>query len=187
MTTENPQLHMPEAPGHEPWTDAERLYREEALHMELDPPAGLESQVFSALDQPVPVASKKTSWWVGGAAVVVAVALTWWTKPSEAVHVASPEPHIETAVVPDAFKEDASQPTETALDVHELEPVPPEQATGGQEVPNRAEDHVSTLEALDASELPAVDDLSADRGLSVKDRAPQQEVRKAEVEVHSEH
>ena len=187
MTTENPQLHMPEAPGQEPWTDAERLYREEALHMELDPPAGLESRVFSALDQQVSASPKKTSWWVGGAAVVAAVALTWWAMPSDAVQVASPEPHIETAVVPDAFEEDASQLTETALDVHELEPVPPAQAVGGQEVPNRAEDHVSTLEALGASELPALDDLSADRGLSVKDRAPQQEVRRAEVEVHSEH
>ena len=187
MTTENPHLHMPEAPGHEPWTNAERLYREEALHMELDPPAGLESQVFSALDQPVPVASKKTSWWVGGAAVVAALALTWWAMPSDASHVASPEPHIETAVVPDAFEEDASQPTEMAPDVNELEPVPPAQALGGQDVPYRAEERVSTLEALDASELPAVDDLSADRGLSVKDRVPQQEVRKAEVEVRSEH
>lgn len=187
MTTENPHLHMPEAPGQQPWTDAERLYREEALHMELDPPAGLESQVFSALDQPVPVASKKTSWWGGGAAVVAAVALTWWAMPSDAVHVASPEPHIETAVVPDAFEEDASQPTETALDVHELEPVPPAQAVGGQEVRAPAGERVSTLEALDASELPAVDDLSVDRGLSVKDRTPQQEVRRAEVEVRSEH
>ena len=187
MTTENPHLHMPEAPGQEPWTDAERLYREEALHMELDPPAGLESQVFSALDQQVSASPKKTSWWVGGAAVVAAVALTWWAVPSDAVHVASPEPHIETAIVPDAFEEDASQPTETTPDVHELEPVPPAQAIGGQEVRAPAEERVSTLEALDASELPAVDDLSADRGLSVKDRAPQQEVRKAEVEVRSEH
>ena len=187
MTTENPHLHMPEAPGQEPWTDAERLYREEALHMDLDPPAGLESRVFSTLGQQDSASPKKTSWWVGGAAVVAAVAWTWWAMPSDAVHVASPEPHIETAVVPVAFEEDASQSTETALDVHELEPVPPAQVLGGQDVPNRAEERVSTLEALDASELPAVDDLSADRGLSVKDRAPQQEVRKAEVEVHSEH
>ena len=43
--------------------------------MELDPPAGLESQVFSALDQPVSVSSKKSSWWGGGVAVVAAVAL----------------------------------------------------------------------------------------------------------------
>ena len=155
--------------------------------MELDPPAGLESQVFSTLDQSVPVASKKTSWWVGVAAVVAAVALAWWAMPSDAVHVASPEPHIETAVVPDAFEEDASRPTQTALDVHELEPVPPAQAVGGQEVRAPAVERVSTLEALDASELPAVDDLSADRGLSVKDRVPQHEVRKAEVEVRSEH
>ena len=187
MTTENPQLHMPEAPGQEPWTDAERLYREEALHMELDPPAGLESRVFSALDQQVSSSPKKMSWWVGGAAVVAAVALTWWAMPSDASHVASPEPHIETAVVPDAFEEDESQPTETAPDVHELEPVPPAQAVGGQEVPAPAEERVSTLESLGATELPAPDDLSTDRGLSVKGRAPHQEVRKAEVEVRSEH
>ena len=155
--------------------------------MELEPPAGLEAQVFSALDQPVSASPKKTSWWIGGMAVAAAVAWTWWAMPSDAVQVASPEPHIETAVVPDAFEEDASQPTETALDVHELEPVPPAQAVGGQEVHAPAGERVSTLEALDASELPAVDDLSADRGLSVKDRGPQQEVRKAEVEVHSEH
>ena len=46
---------------------------------------------------------------------------------------------------------------------------------------------MSTLEALDASEVPALDDLNTNRGLSVKDRAPQQEVRRAKVEVHSEH
>ena len=62
MTTENPHQHMLEAPGQESWTAAERLYREEALRMELDPPAGLEAQVFSALDQPVSTSSKKTSW-----------------------------------------------------------------------------------------------------------------------------
>ena len=54
MTTDNPHQHMPEAPGDEPWTAAERLLRKEAFHMELDPPAGLEAQVFSALDQPMP-------------------------------------------------------------------------------------------------------------------------------------
>jgi hypothetical protein len=155
--------------------------------MELHPPAGLESQVFSALDQSVPVSSKKTSWWVGGAAVVAAVGLTWWAMPSDAGHLASPKPHIETADIPAAFEHEASQPTETPLDIQVLESAPPAEALGGQEVPMRTEDRVSTLEALDASELPAVDDLSADRGLSVKDRAPQREVRKAKVEVHSEH
>ena len=41
--------------------------------MELDPPAGLEAQVFSALDQPVSVSPMKTSWWIGGMAVAAAV------------------------------------------------------------------------------------------------------------------
>ena len=86
MTTENPHQHMPEAPGQEPWTSAERLYREEALRMELDPPAGLEAQVFSALGQPVSASPKKTSWWVGGVAVAAALALTWCAPaaPSQA-------------------------------------------------------------------------------------------------------
>lgn len=187
MTTENPHLHMPEAPSQEPWTAAECLYREEALHMEVDPPAGLESQVFSALDQPVPASSKKMSWWVGGSAVVAAVGLTWWAMPSDSSNLDSPKPHVETADAPAASEQEASQPTETPLDIKALESAPPAEALGGQGVLERTEDHVSTLEALDASELPAVDDLSADRGLSVKDRAPQQEVRKAKVEVHSEH
>ena len=43
------------------------------------------------------------------------------------------------------------------------------------------------MEALDVSELPAVDNPNENRGLSVKDQVPQQEVRKAKVEVHSEH
>ena len=187
MTTENLDLHMPEAPNQEPWTASERLYREEALRMELDPPAGLESQVFSALDQPVSVSSKKSSWWGGGAAVVVAVVLMWWAMSFDEGHVASPKPDIETVDVPAAFEKEASQPTERVLDGQELEPTPSVEVLDGHEVSRRANDDVVTLEVLDAAELPSVDDLSADRGLSVKNRAPQQEVKKAKVEVHSEH
>ena len=186
MTTENPHQHMPEAPGQEPWTAAERLYREEALRMELDPPAGLEAQVFSALDQPVR-ASKKTSWWVGGVAVAAAVALTWWAMPSDAGHVASPTPHMDTAEVPAASEPEASQPSEAPHDVQELVAAPSAKASNDREEPVQGEDRVSTLEALEASEVPAGDDLNTNRGLSVKDRSPQQEVRKANVEVHFEH
>lgn len=187
MTTENPHQHMPEAPGQEPWTSAERLYREEALRMELDPPAGLEAQVFSALDQPVSVSPKKTSWWVGGAAVVVAVALTWWAMPSDAGHVVSPTPHLDTAEVSAAFEQEASQPSEAPHDVQELVVATSAKVSNDREESEQAEDRVSTLEALEASEVPAVDDFNTNRELSVKDRSPQQEVRKAKVEVHSEH
>ena len=187
MTTENPHQHMPEAPGQEPWTSAERLYREEALRMELDPPAGLEAQVFSALDQPVSVSPKKTSWWVGGAAVVAAGALTWWAMTSDAGHVTSPAPHMGAEAAPATTEPEMSEPSETPLDVQKLEAAPAAKVSDDQDEPVQPEDHVSTLEALDASEVPAVDDLNTNRGLSVKDRAPQQEVRRAKVEVHSEH
>ena len=187
MTTNKQHMHMSEAPDQEPWTKAERLYREEALHMELDPPAGLEPQVFSALDQPVHVSSKKMSWWAGGAALAAAVALAWWTMPSDAVHVPSATPHIETTDVPAAFELEESQPAVTQTDLEEFTPAPPALALGDVNFPMRAQGHVSTMEALDASELPAVDDLSADRGLSVTDRDPQQEVIKAKLEVNSEH
>ena len=187
MTTENPHQHMPEAPGQEPWTSAERLYREEALRMELDPPAGLEAQVFSALDQPVSASPKKTSWWVGGAAVVAVVALTWWAMPSDAGDVATPAPHMGAEAIPATTEPEVSEPSETPLDVQKLEAAPAAKVSDDQDEPVQAEDHVFTLEALDASEVPAVDDLKTNRGLSVKDRAPRQEVRRAKVEVHSEH
>ena len=187
MTTENPHQHMPEAPGQEPWTSAERLYREETLRVELDPPAGLEAQVFSALDQPVSVSPKKTSWWVGGAAVVAAGALTWWAMTSDAGHVTSPAPHMGAEAAPATTEPEMSEPSETPLDVQKLEAAPAAKVSDDQDEPVQPEDHVSTLEALDASEVPAVDDLNTNRGLSVKDRAPQQEVRRAKVEVHSEH
>lgn len=187
MTTENPHQHMPEAPGQEPWTSAERLYSEAALRMELDPPAGLEAQVFSALDQPVSVSPKKASWWVGGAAVVAAVALTWWAMPSDAGHVASPAPHMGAEAIPATTEPEVSEPSEAPLDVQKLEAASAAKVSNDQDEPVQAGDHVSTLEALDASEVPAVDDLNTNRGLSVKDRAPQQEVRRAKVEVHSEH
>lgn len=187
MPTDHPHLHLPEAPGHEPWTTAERLYRQEALRMELDPPSGLEAQVFSALDQPVSVSPKKTSWWVGGAAVVAAVALTWWAMPSNSGHVTSPTPHIEEADVPSAFEPDTPQPAEIFRDVQEFESVPSAKVSNDQKEPVQTEGHVATLPSLDASEVPAVDDFNTPRGLSVKDRAPRQEVRKATVEVHSEH
>ena len=187
MTIENPHQHMPEAPGQEPWTSAERLYREEALRMELDPPAGLEAQVFSALDQSVSVSPKKTSWWIGGAALVAAVALTWWAMPSDEGHVASPAPHMGAEAVPVTTEPEMSEPSETPLDLQKLEAAPAAKVSDDQDEPVQAEDHVSTLEALDPSEVPAVDDLNTNRGLSVKDRAPRQEVRRAKVEVHSEH
>lgn len=187
MTTENPHQHMPEAPGQEPWTSAELLYREEALRMELDPPAGLEAEVFSALDQPVSVSPKKTSWWMGGAAVVAAVALTWWAMPSDAGHVASPAPHMGAEAIPATTEPEMSEPSEIPLDVQKLEAEPVAKVSNDQEEPVQAEDHVSTLEALEAFEVPTVNDLSTNRGLSVKDRAPQQEVRRAKMEVHSEH
>ena len=189
MTTENPQQHMPEAPGQEPWTSAERLYREEALRMELAPPAGLEAQVFSALDQPVSVLPKKTSWWIGGMAVAAAVAvvMTWWAMPSDPGHVASPAPHIDAVSVPAAFEPEASKPSEAPLEVQELVAAPSAKVSNDREEPVQGEDRVSTLEALEASEVPAGDDLNTSRGLSVKDRSPQQEVRKAKVKVHSEH
>ena len=187
MTTENPHQHMPEAPGQEPWTSAERLYREEALRMELDPPAGLEAQVFSALDQPVSVSRKKASWWVGGGAVVAAVALTWWAMPSDAGHVASPAPHMGAEAIPATTEPEMSKPSETPLDVQMLEAAPVAKVSNDREEPVQAEDRVSTMEALEASEVPAMDDFNTNRELSVKDRSPQQEVRKAKVEVHSEH
>ena len=190
MTTENPHLHMPDAPGQEPWTAAERLYRQEALHMELEPPAGLEEQVFGALGQPVRVSPKKTSWRVGGAAVVAAVALTWWALPSDGGHVPSPATPMETADVPAVIESETFVPSEMPVDVRELESAPPKKVANDHEVSAQGAGHVSALEALDAldaSEVPAVDDLNTDRGLSVKDRSPQQEVRKAKVEVHSEH
>ena len=187
MTTENPHQHMPEAPGQEPWTAAEHLYREESLRMELDPPAGLEAQVFSALDQPVSALPKKTSWWFGGMAVAAAVAMTWWAMPSDPGHVASPAPHMDAVAVPAAFEPEASKPSEAPLEVQELVAAPSAKVSNDREEPLQAADHVSTLEALDASEVPAVDDLNTNRGLSVKDRAPRQEVRRAKVEVHSEH
>jgi len=187
MTIENPHQHMPEAPGQEPWTAAERLYREEALRMDLDPPAGLEAQVFSALDQPVSASPKKISWWIGGMAVVAAVAMTWWAMPSDAGHVASPTPHMDTAEVPAAFEPEASKPSEALLDVQELVVAPSAKASSDREEPVQAEDRVSALETLEASEVPAGDDLNTNRGLSVKDRSPKQEVRRAKVEVHSEH
>ena len=187
MTTENPQQHMPEAPGQEPWTAAEHLYREEALRMDLDPPAGLEAQVFSALDQPVSASPKKTSWWIGAMAVAAAVALTWWAMPSDAGHVAPPAPHMDAVAVPAAFEPEASKPSEAPLDVQKLVAAPSSKVSNDREEPVQAEDRVSTLEALEASEVPAGDDLNTSRGLSVKDRSPQQEVRKAKVEVHSEH
>ena len=155
--------------------------------MELDPPAGLEAQVFGDLDQPVDVPPKKTSLWVGGAALVAAVALTWWSLPSDGGQVASPTPHLETADFPAAFEPGTSGPSETAIDVQKFDLAPPSKTSDDREEPRQAEDHVSTLEALDASEVPAVDDVNTNRGLSVKDRSPQQEVRKAKVEVHSEH
>ena len=187
MTTENPHQHMPEAPGQEPWTSAERLYREEALRMELDPPAGLEAQVFSALDQPVSASPKKTSWWVGGVAVVAAVALTWWAMPSDAGHVASPAPHMGAEAIPATTEPEMSKPSETPLDVQKLEAAPIAKVSDDREEPVQSEDHVSTMEALEASEVPAMDDFNTNRELSVKDQSPQQEVRKAKVEVHSEH
>ena len=187
MTTEYPHQHMPEAPGQEPWTAAERLYREEALRMELDPPAGLEARVFSALDQPVNASSKKTSWWIGGMAVAAAVALTWWAKPFDANHVTSPTPHMDAAEVPAAFEPEASKPSEAPLDVQERVVAPSAKAFNDREEPMQTEERVSALETLEASEVPAGDDLNTNRGLSVKDRSPQQEVRKAKVEVHSEH
>ena len=155
--------------------------------MELDPPAGLEAQVFSALDQPVSVSPKKTSWWVGGAAVVAVVALTWWAMPSDAGHVASPAPHMGAEVIPATIEYEMSEPSETPLDVQKIEAAPAAKVSNDQDEPVQVEDHLSTLEALDASEVPAVDDLNTNRGLSVKDRTPQQEVRRAKVEVHSEH
>ena len=187
MTTENPHQHMPEAPGQEPWTSAERLYREEALRMELDPPAGLEAQVLSALDQPVSASPKKTSWWVGGVAVVAAVALTWWAMPSDAGHVASPAPHMGAEAIPATTELEMSEPSETPLDVQKLESALVAKVSNDREEPVQAEDRVSTMESLEASEVPAVDDFNTNRELSVKDRSPQQEVRKAKVEVHSEH
>ena len=173
MTTENPHQHMPEAPGQEPWTSAERLYREEALRMELDPPAGLEAQVFSALDQPVSVSPKKTSWWIGGAAVVAAVALTWWAMPSDAGHVTSPAPHMGAEAVP-ATTEPEMPPSRLRFPstCRSSRPRQSAKVSNDREEPVQAEDRVSTLEALDASEVPAVDDLSTSRGLSVKDRSP---------------
>ena len=155
--------------------------------MELEPPEGLEAQVFGALDQPVDVLPKKTSLWVGGAALVAAVALTWWSLPSDAGHVASPTPHMETSDVPAAFEPGMAEPSETALDVQGFDLAPSAKTSDYREEPVQAEVHVSTLEALDASEVPAVGDLNTNRGLSVKDRSPQQEVRKAKVEVRSEH
>ena len=160
--------------------------------MELDPPAGLEAQVFSALDQPVSVSPKKTSWWVGGAAVVAAVALTWWAMPSDAGHVTSPAPHVGAdhvgaEAVPATTEPEMSEPSEIPLDVQKLEAAPVAKVSNDQQEPVQAEDHVSNLEALDAFEVPTMNDLSTNRGLSVKDRAPQQEVRRAKVEVHSEH
>ena len=187
MTTDNSHQHMPEAPGHEPWTAAERLLRKEALHMELDPPAGLEAKVFSALDRPMPVSPNKTSLWVGGAAVVVAVALAWWTNPSDAGHVQSRVPDIESPVVPGVVEPEASQPVVTPLDLDELAPVSSAEALGNQAPPVKKEVQVPTIKALDVSELPAVDNPNENRGLSVKGHVPQQEVRKAKVEVHSEH
>ena len=65
-----------------------------------------------------------------------------------------------------------------------------EQPAAGLDVREAGEQeqaHVSSMEVLDASELPSVDDLNAARELSVIDQAPKQEVRKAKVEVHSEH
>jgi hypothetical protein len=187
MTTDNSHQHMPEAPGHEPWTAAERLLRKEALHLELDPPAGLEAQVFSALDQPMPVSSNKTSLWLGGAAVVVAVALAWWTMPSDASHVPAPAPDMETPVVPGVVEPEAAQTVVTPLDLEGLATVSSAEAHGNQALPVEKEGQVSTMEALDVSELPAIDNPNENRGLSVKDQVPQHEVRKAKVEVRSEH
>ena len=187
MTTDNPHQHMPEAPGDEPWTAAERLLRKEAFHMELDPPAGLEAQVFSALDQPMPVSSNKTSLWLGGVAMVVAVALAWWTMPSDASHVPALAPDMETPVVPGVVEPEAAQPVLTPLDSEGLVPVSSAYSHGNQAPPMQKEGQVSTMEALDVSELPAVDNPNENRGLSVKDQVPQEEVRKAKVEVHSEH
>ena len=155
--------------------------------MELDPPAGLEPQVFSALDQPVSASPKKTSWWIGGMAVAAAVALTWWAKPFDANHVASPAPHMDSVAVPVAFEPEASKPFEAPLDAQELVVATSAKVSNDRDEPVQAEDRVSTLEALEASEVPAGDDLNTNRGLSVKDRSPQQEVRKAKVEVHSKH
>ena len=155
--------------------------------MELDPPAGLEAQVFSALDQPVSASPKKTSWWVGGVAVVAAVALTWWAMPSDAGHVASPAPPMGAEAIPATTEPEMYEPSETPLDVQKLEAAPVAKVSNDREEPVQAEDRVSTMEALEASEVPAVDDFNTTRVLSVKDRSPQQEVRKAKVEVHSEH
>jgi len=155
--------------------------------MELDPPAGLEAQVLSALDQPVSASPKKTSWWVGGVAVVAAVALTWWAMPSDAGHVASPAPHMGAEAIPATTEPEMSKPSETPLDVQKLEAAPIAKVSDDREEPVQSEDHVSTMEALEASEVPAMDDFNTNRELSVKDRSPQQEVRKAKVEVHSEH
>lgn len=155
--------------------------------MELDPPAGLEAQVFSALDQPVSASPKKTSWWVGGVAVVAAVALTWWAMPSDAGHVASPAPPMGAEAIPATTEPEMYEPSETPLDVQKLEAAPVAKVSNDREEPVQAEDRVSTMEALEASEVPAVDDFNTNRELSVKDRSPQQEVRKAKVEVHSEH
>ena len=187
MPIENPHLHMPEAPGHEPWSKAERLFREEAHHMEIDPPAGLEADVFGALDQPEQVASTKKSWWAAGAAVVAALALAWLWTPSGAEYAPVVTPRIQTTDVPESSEVQESEPE---LMQRDLDEAPYEQPAAGLDVREAWEQeqvHVSSMEVLDASELPSVDDLNAARELSVIDQAPKQEVRKAKVEVHSEH
>ena len=120
-------------------------------------------------------------------AVAAAVAMTWWAMQSDAGHVAPPAPHMDAVAVPAAFEPEASKPSEAPLDVQEFVVAPSAKAFNDREEPVQAEDRVSALETLEASEVPAGDDLNTNRGLSVKDRSPQQEVRKAKVEVHSEH
>ena len=89
--------------------------------------------------------------------------------------------------IPATTEPEMSKPSETPLDVQKREAAPAAKVSDDQGELVQAGDHVSTLEALDASEVPAVDDLNTNRGLSVKDRAPRQEVRRAKVEVRSEH
>ena len=94
---------------------------------------------------------------------------------------------MDAVSIPAAFEPEASEPSEPPLDRAGSSRPPSAKVSNDREEPVQGGDHVSTLEALDASEVPAGDDLNTNRGLSVKDRAPQQEVRKAKVKVHSEH
>ena len=187
MPIEKSNLHMPEAPGQEPWTKAERLFREEALRMELDPPAGLEAHVFGALDQLEQVTSTKKSWWTGGAAVVAALALAWLWMPSGVEYVPEVTPRIQATDMTEASDVEESTPVLMQRNLDEALSDQPAADLDVREVKERKQAHVSNMEVLDASELPSVDDLNAARELSVIGQAPKQEVRKAKVEVHSKH